>query len=51
MIKITKLGQYKIFHNDSDTIQYLKIGIFDIDTKKFTGFWLKLVNFWLIWNG
>ncbi len=34
-----KLGRYKIFHNDSDTIRYrindLKVGIFDIDTKFF----------------
>ncbi len=34
-----KLGRYKIFHNDSDTIRYrinyLKDGIIDIDTKKF----------------
>jgi hypothetical protein len=33
-----KLGRYKNFHNDSDTIRYrinyLKVGIFDIDTKK-----------------
>jgi hypothetical protein len=33
-----KLGRYKIFRNDTNTIQYrinyLKVGIFDIDTKK-----------------
>ncbi len=38
----------KNFHNDSDTIRYrinyLKVGIFDIDTKNFNGFWLKSVN-------
>jgi hypothetical protein len=32
-------------------INYLKVGIFDFDTKIFNGFWLKSVNFWLIWNG
>ncbi len=34
-----KLERYKIFHNDSDMIQYrinyLKVGIFDSDTKNF----------------
>jgi hypothetical protein len=52
---LIKLGRYKIFHNDSNMIQYrinyLKVGIFDIDTKFFfNGFQLKLVNFRLIRN-
>ncbi len=36
---VVKLGLYKIFHNDTETIWYriiyLKVGIFDINTKEF----------------
>ncbi len=43
------LRRYKIFHNNSDalrySINYLKVGIFDKDTKNFfNSFQLKLVN-------
>jgi hypothetical protein len=54
-VVMIKLGGYKIFHNDSDTIRYiinyLKVSIFDINTKNFNGFQLKSVNFRLIRNG
>jgi hypothetical protein len=47
-----KLGRYKIFHNDTDTIRYkisyLKVGIFDIDTKRYKLF---VSERWLIRNG